>query len=591
MNNKSERKIWKEILVSRIEMDLENVEGKNPDHRALQYQAFKGLCSFIFRHPKPLLMGLAMVALGTTCALLEPRLVGHLIDDAILPKSGERFRLLLVIYIGVMLARVLTAAQQGYFFELLGQRVTQDLRLKLFSQVQQMPISVFDQTPAGRLLTRVTHDIAGLNEMFSAGFVAMLCNVLLVIGILISLMTLDLKLGVISVSVFPALVWVSVLFSRKLKVTYRETRSKLSALNAFLAENFSGMKIIHLFNRQSLHFQKFEKLNQEYAEAQAGSILVFALFQPIREIADKWNIFLSGMASAERVFSLLAQPDEWNSEKVTLAAEPLKHLKGSLIFERVWFAYRGEDWIFQNFSLEIKPGEKIGVVGSTGAGKSTLIQLLLRFYEPQKGRILLDGKDIRDYDKRALRASIGVVQQDCFLFSGSFEENITFWRNLPTERVHQILDQLGLSSLRERILEERGSNFSLGERQVIAFARALVNDPAIWVLDEATANMDSEAERILQCALESVAQNKTGIFIAHRLATVRYLDRILVLRRGAIQESGSHEDLLRLNGLYARLYRYQTRAAEDYLEPSGVLNVGFVSEKHHNAIHTHSNST
>jgi ATP-binding cassette, subfamily B, multidrug efflux pump len=284
---------------------------------------------------------------------------------------------------------------------------------------------------------------------------------------------------------------------------------------------------------------------------------VLALFHPIREIADKWNIFLSGMASVERLFSVLEWPTELNEEAIKQPIGPLMTLKGEIIFENVWFAYQDERWVLKDFSLKILAGEKVGVVGHTGAGKTTLIGLLNRFYDPQRGRILLDGVDIRDYDKRALRSSIGIVQQDVFLFSGSFRENVTFWSTVSDQKMEELLSMTGLHRKKDDVLQERGNNFSMGERQVIAFARAVIKEPKIWILDEATSNMDSETEEKLQKALERVSSDSTSLFIAHRLATVKNSDRIIVLNQGSLIETGSHSELMAQNGLYARLYRYQ----------------------------------
>ena len=295
---------------------------------------------------------------------------------------------------------------------------------------------------------------------------------------------------------------------------------------------------------------------------------VQALFQPMREIADKWNIFLSGMASAERIFSILAWPAELpgistkDEEK-----KPIKQLQiqGHIVFEKVWFAYENEHWVLRDFSIEILPGMKVGVVGHTGAGKTTLMSLLMRFYDPQHGRILLDGKDIREYDKQELRASIGLIQQDVFLFSGSVQENISFWgENQPQDFIAQSLDSSKefLFQGGELELQERGNNLSSGQRQMLAFARALAARPLVWILDEATANMDSDSEMKLQNALFSASSGKTLLIIAHRLATIRSADLILVLHRGILVENGTHDQLLRREGLYARLHRFQSVASQ-----------------------------
>jgi ATP-binding cassette subfamily B protein len=444
--------------------------------------------------------------------------------------------------------------------------------------------------------------------MFSAGFVSMLGNALMVAGILIWLIVLDLKLGLIVAATFPPLVWASVHFSGRLKVAYREARSKLSALNAFLAENLMGMKVVQLFNRQQLHLARFDRVNQWYADAQVSTVRIFAMFQPtitwcsgiamalviwygakatlhqelklgvlvaffsyvlsifqpMREIADKWNVFLSGITSAERIFSILTWKLEEDIYPTLGEAKQMLPIQGHIEFKNVWFAYEGEHWVLRDFSFEMRLGSRIGVVGHTGAGKTTLISLLLRFYEPQKGQILLDGRDLRTYDRQTLRRAIGIVQQDVFLFSGSVVDNVTFWGTSgPSESdARALFDTMGLSGnpIATRRIEERASNLSMGERQILSFARAFASDPRIWILDEATANMDSGTEALLQRSLEAAARGKTTILIAHRLATVRTADQIVVLHKGALIEQGNHLDLMARNGLYARLYRYQSVA-------------------------------
>jgi ABC-type multidrug transport system fused ATPase/permease subunit len=380
------------------------------------------------------------------------------------------------------------------------------------------------------------------------------------------------------------------------------------------------MKIVHLFNRTDLHLRRFRQVNEAYADSQIASVRVYAyfqplitwcsgagvalvlafgggmaldgarvgvpawevfhhpltpgelvtfisyllaLFQPVREVVDRWTIFLSGLSSAERIYSLL----DWETELDADEAEvPLRRstpgLRGEIEFRDVWFAYEEENWVLRGFSLKIAAGKKIGVVGHTGAGKTTLISLLLRFYEPQKGQIFIDGKEIREYSKRELRDRIGVIQQDVFLFSGKIEDNMTLWRDTPaeselSERTRSALSRMGFAKDPAAPLDERGSNLSMGERQILAFARAIEKHPDLWILDEATANVDSETEKRFSRELEEVTFGKTLVMIAHRLATIRKSDSIVVLHRGELVEQGDHEGLLRAGGYYARLYRYQ----------------------------------
>ncbi|MBI2711287.1 MAG: ABC transporter ATP-binding protein [Bdellovibrio sp.] len=597
MNSKLEKD--SDSVPSSGQIGLEDSKGKLHSGTVLQ------LFARILKYRRITVEAGLMIFLGTFAALLEPRLFGYAIDEAIVSKRQDLLEWIGAAFIGATCLRIYAAKRQAYLFELLGQRVAQDLRVELFSHLQRLPVAIFDRVPSGRLLTRVTNDIGSLNEMFSAGFVSIVSNGLLVLGILIWMLVLDVKLGLIAASVFPILAWLSVYFSRQLREAYGEVRSRLSALNVFLAENFSGMKTVHLFNQQIPQLRKFDELNQKYSDAQIGSIRVFAyfqpmitlgagvsialliwfggketvsghlkvgvlvayfsyvlsLFQPLREIADKWNVFLSGMTSAERVFTVLNLPTELKKEEVLHKTQPIPEIQGNIKFENVWFSYRSDregDWVIRDLSFEIRAGEKIGIVGHTGAGKSTLIGLLLRFYEPKKGRITLDGRDLREYDKRSLRASFGLVQQDVFLFSGTFEENITFWDSSKKQEVEHVLKELRLP-IRNLDLEmnERGSNLSMGERQVLAFARAAASKPRIWILDEATSSMDSEQEKVLQKSLTQISGGRTGIYVAHRLATIRETDRILVLHKGLLVEQGNHGDLIKRNGLYSRLYRYQ----------------------------------
>lgn len=591
-------------------------------------KAFRKLSSRIFRYKLLLISGLSLILLGTFAALLGPYLFGRAIDDALRPHRMDLLVRFAWIYLATECIRALATIAHNYFFALLGQKVMQDLRLAVMSHLLRLPIRVYDHVPVGRLVTRVTNDISALADMFSSGFASIFSNVLVVSGILVWLFILDFKLALIAVSAFPLLLITAAYLSGKLKIAYGEIRNRLSALNAFLAENILGIQVVTLFNRQKAHLEKFKQISNHFAEAQTASVRVFAmlqpsitwctgislglviafgataayhgqikvgllvsfytyilaLFQPVREIADKWNIFLSGMSSADRIFAILswntetpesalASPDERSASLGSVSSQdsvpsanrmssdptPLK-FKGHIRFENVWFAYEGregsERWILKDFSLEILPGMTVGIVGHTGSGKTTLISLLLRFYEPQKGRITLDGKDIREIDRRSLRQALGIVQQDVFLFSGSMNENITLWksdRKVPAPVQSQVDAMLAQGTE----LDERGSNLSMGQRQVISFARAWSAKPSVWILDEASANIDSETESLLETSLQTASQGQTRLIIAHRLATVREADLIIVLNQGVLVESGTHSQLLQHAGLYARLYRYQ----------------------------------
>ncbi len=565
-----------------------------------------------------LTFGLSLMLLGTLLSVSEPWIFGLAIDKVLRSQAAERaveLRSWALLYFGIIFTRMAVVSVQLLVFEKLGQKLMLRLRVELFSHLLKLPVSVYDHTSIGKLVTRVSQDVSSMNEMFSAGIVSMVLNLLTVIGIVIWVFVLSPKLGLISLALFVLLMAVTRTFTVLLTQAYRNTRGKLSALNAFLAENLMGMRILQLFGRESIHFEKYTRLNSLYAFAQMGTTRLFsifqptltllqgltmalvmgigvvsvtegeiplgvlvsvfayvqALFQPMRELAEKWNLFLSGMASAERVFSILSWKTEPEAPLLPSADESQgksgADAETEIRFEDVWFAYSGEDWVLKGLSFEIPAGTSLGIVGHTGAGKSTVLQLLLRFYEPQRGRILLGGKDLRSFTLSELRARFGLVQQEAFLFSGSLLDNVLLPSSgKPTkspEDVRFFLTGLGMSA--DRIfseVEERGVNRSAGEKQLVAFARAWARDPAIWVLDEATAHVDSESEKVLDALLQKAASGKTRILIAHRLATLRNSDQILVLNQGQKSEMGNHLELMKANGLYAHWVRYQSLSEE-----------------------------
>jgi ABC-type multidrug transport system fused ATPase/permease subunit len=514
-----------------------------------------------------------------------------------------------IAYLGLIFVRIVGSIGQQYAFEILAQRLMQRLRLRVFSLYQRLPVSTYDKTPVGRLITRLTNDTSSMSEMFSSGFVTFFGNLLFIFGGMVWIFYLNWRLALVSVSVFPLLLFFSVRFSKQLVVAYRDARMRISALNAFLAENILGMKIVHLFNRIPLHLRRFSEVNESYSQAQIASVRVYAyfqplitwcsgagvalvlacggamalgkvpgrwgtavtpgelvtfvsyllaLFQPIREVVDRWTVFLSGMTSAERIYSLFDWATELREDEANIPHVAAPKIHGAIEFENVWFAYDDENWVLRDFSLRIEPGQRIGVVGHTGAGKTTLISLLLRFYEPQRGRILIDGKDIREYAKRGLRDRIGIIQQDVFLFSGKVSDNISLWKERDRNpRATTALTEMGFAKDLDLPLDERGSNLSMGERQILAFARAIEKDPDVWILDEATANVDSDTEIRFGRSLDRATEGKTLLMIAHRLATIRKSDLIVVLHKGNLVEKGDHASLLKSGGYYARLYRYQ----------------------------------
>jgi ATP-binding cassette subfamily B protein len=506
----------------------------------------------------------------------------------------------------------------------LGQRVMRDLRLQIFSHLQRLPIPFFDRNPVGRLITRVTSDVEALNELFTAGVVAGLGDVFTLLAISAVMLSMDWQLAVAAFIVIPFVFGVSRLFQSRVRDAYRNIRTRLARINAVLQERLAGVRIVQLFGREAHEARVFDRANRDHLDAQLRSIRIYALyfpaieiltsvalaslivagargvemevatvgtlaaflqfvrrfFQPLQDLAEKYNILQAAMASAERIFLLLDTPA---AEEVTrtAATSPRVSARGVTIeFEDVWFAYdlahlaRNADapaepeWVLRGVSFIARPGETIALVGHTGAGKTTIINLILRFYDPQRGRITLDGTDIRELPLDELRAAIGYVQQDIFLFAGDVSSNIRLSHALSDQQVAAAAARVGADRVIERlpgryghVLAERGASVSVGERQLLSFARAIAAEPALLLLDEATSAVDSEIEAEIQRAIKELMRGRTTIAVAHRLSTILEADEIIVLHHGQVRERGTHRTLLARGGLYERLYRLQAGLA------------------------------
>jgi ATP-binding cassette subfamily B multidrug efflux pump len=555
------------------------------------------------------------VALLVSAAALQivgPFLIQVALDDAV-PDGNDRLLVSLAIaYLVATLASFGLEYAQALVTTWLGQRVMVDLRAEIFEKLQELDLSYYDRTPVGRLMTRITSDVETLNELFSSGVVAIFGDLFTLIFIVSAMLLMDWQLALVTFAVLPFVAWTAFVFRARIRDAYREIRVRVARMNAYLHERITGVRVVQLFNREAADSAELDRINRDYLDAHLRSITYYALFfpvielftaialaliisyggfailsgatsvgvvtafllwarrffRPIQDLSEKYNVLQGAMASSERIFRLL---DREAAIVDPVDAVPVPDpLAGAIEFRDVWFAYGtledgSPDWVLKGVSFRATPGEKVAVVGHTGAGKSTLINLLMRFHEPQKGEILLDGIPIRQLRQKELRRQIGLVLQDVFLFSDSVRYNIRLGdASISDERVEDAAREVGADVLIRRLeqgydqpLGERGASLSVGERQLVSFARALAFDPRILVLDEATSSVDSELEARIDEATERLLQGRTSLVIAHRLSTVQGAHQILVLHRGELVESGTHPELLALGGLYARLHELQ----------------------------------
>ena len=584
------------------------------EERAKGYDA--ALLRRLLRYLRPYrrLGGGAMLMLlaQSGLALIGPRLTERALDVAIPRRDAGLLGLLAALYLGTLLLEFVVEYGGTLLTTYVGQRVMYDLRMQIFGHLQRLSITYFDRNPVGRLMTRVTSDVETLNELFSSGVVTIFGDVFTLIAIMGMMLAIDVRLALVTFAVIP-LVWLTArIFRRRIREAFRDIRTRLARLNAYLQEQLSGMRIVQLFGREEASAGHFGRLNREHLEAHLRSITVYAVFfpvvevltavamalllwygglrtlhgtltvgvlaafiqytrrffQPLQDLSEKFNLLQSAMASSERVFSLLDEPVTVQEPARPVALS--RPVRGLVRFEDVWFRYSPDGpWVLRDISFTAAPGRTIALVGATGAGKTTIVNLLLRFYDPERGRITVDGVDIRELSTADLRSVIGFVQQDLFLFTGDILHNLTLDAPITPEAARQAARRVGAERFIERLpagyaheLGERGRSLSVGERQLLSFARALALDPRILVLDEATSSVDAEAEAQIQRAIAELMAGRTSIVVAHRLSTILHADEILVLHHGEIRERGSHRELLALGGLYDRLYQLQLRGQE-----------------------------
>ena len=590
-------------------MHEEEVLGKAYDARLM-----RRLLGYLRPYWLPVLGALAAIIGASVLQLAQPWLMKIAIDDYIAAGDIRGMDRIALAFLAVLLGSFALEYVQTWILQMTGQRIMFDLRMQIYGHLQRLDLQFYDRNPVGRLMTRVTSDVDVLNDLFTAGVVSVFGDVFTLAGIMIVLVSMDWRLALITFSVLPLIVLVTQWFRRHVRELYRVVRVRIARINAFLQEHITGMATVQLFRREPRSYQRFDEINRAHRDANVDSIFYYAVFypaieiigalasaliiwfgggwtlqgtltvgslvafllysqrffRPISDMSEKFNVLQAAMASSERIFKLL------DTEPTILAPAPAPPglsaaaRAGHIVFDRVWFAYSGDDYVLKDVSFEVRPGERAGIVGATGAGKSTLINLLLRFYEASRGRILIDGTDIRALPLAELRRLFSLVLQDVHLFSGTIADNIRLGNSGITDaRIRAAAAAVHADRFIERLpggyespVAERGATLSVGQKQLLSFARALAFDPRILVLDEATSSVDTETELLIRDALHVLMAGRTTIAIAHRLSTIQDMDQIFVLHKGELRESGSHQQLLARRGLYFKLYQLQYKDQE-----------------------------
>jgi ATP-binding cassette, subfamily B, multidrug efflux pump len=583
--------------------------------KAYDARIMRRLLTYVRPYTRLVSLALLLLLLVSLIDLVGPALTGYGIDHYIAPTThrlsltdrGNGLLTIAVIYLLALTLGMVLRYLHVFILNIVGQRIMFDMRSQMFEHLQRLALSFFDHNPVGRLMTRLTNDVDSLNEMFTSGAISILSDVLIIVGVTITLLVINWQLALVTFIVMPPLFLIASYFRTAMRDNFRAIRVRLARINAYVAENIAGMSIVQLFNREQRNYERFDELNRDYLKQTIRSILYFVLFGsitnffsalavaliiwygggrvllgaltlgslvaylqyvdrfflPIRDLAEKYNILQSAMASSERIFKVLDEP-------ITIQDPPhpkeFDEVKGEIEFRDVWFAYNPGEWVLKGISLKIRPGERVAIVGATGAGKTSIISLISRFYDVQKGAILIDGIDIRQARQKDVRRHVGTVLQDPFIFSGTIASNIRLHEEgISDERMRQAAEYVNAAHFIERLphgydeeVRERGAGLSVGEKQLLAFARAIAFNPEILlILDEATSSVDTETEVLIQDAVNKLMLNRTSIIIAHRLSTIRNVDRIIVMHKGRIVEEGTHEELLHNQGVYRRLYEYQ----------------------------------
>jgi ATP-binding cassette, subfamily B, multidrug efflux pump len=563
------------------------------------------LYAFVRPYQRQLYLLIAMILVNAILAPLTPLLIKYTIDYPISEGNYSELAIMLSIMLIVLVVQGLFQFWNTYMSGWLGQHVIRDIRVQLYEKIIGLRLKFFDNTPIGRLVTRTISDVETLSNVFSDGMAAIAGDILQLVLIIGVMFYTDWKLSLISLSMIPLMLFCTYVFKEKIKDSFNEVRSAVSNLNSFVQEHITGMNIVQIFSSEELEYRKFKEINKVHRDANIRSILYYSIyypvadvisaagtglvvwygskqileenvtmgtvtafvifinlfFRPIRQLADRFNTLQMGIVSTDRILKLLDSHD-YTSNDGTFAPE---HIKGEVEFRNVWFAYNEEDYVLRNINFKVGEGKTIAFVGATGAGKSSIINLLTRFYDINRGQIFVDGVEVHEYDLQSLRDHVGVVLQDVFLFSDTIENNIRLGDSTIThEKIVEAAKLVGVHEFIERLpggytynVMERGATLSVGQRQLISFVRAMVHEPRIIVLDEATSSVDTDTEELIQHAIEKLMKGRTAIVIAHRLSTIQEADKIVVVDKGEIKEEGTHEELLELDGVYANLYRMQ----------------------------------
>jgi ATP-binding cassette subfamily B protein len=574
--------------------------------KTYDFRTAKRLLRYLRPYVRILIPALILTLALNLLGVLQPKFTQYAIDWHIIPKKLDGLMLLVSLFFAVQVLRLVFSYIQGILINTVGQYVMFDLRSQLYSKLQRQEVAYYDRNPVGRIMTRLTSDVDALNELFTSGVTDVLGDLVMIVAIVCVLVWMDWQLTLATLLTIPMLWAATTWFRKGARRGYEMVRTRVARLNAFLQEHIAGAQTVQIFNAEGKSVRRFAAINDDHRKANIETIFYYAvffplvdfvgaigialiiwfggyrvmnhvlslgalvafiqysgfLFQPIRDISDKYNVLQAAVVASHRIFRALDIPIA-----ITTPEKPLRtgRARGLIEFENVWFAYKEDEWVLKGVSFKVDYGQSVALVGHTGSGKTTITNLLMRFYDVQRGRILLDGVDIRDWDLQSLRENFAVVLQDVFLFSGTVESNIRLGReDISSDRVHWAAGEVHADRFIERLREgfktevkERGAGLSVGQKQLISFARALAFDPALLILDEATSSIDTETEQLIQQAIERVMRDRTSIVVAHRLSTVQRADRIIVLHHGEIREQGTHQELLGFRGLYWKLYKLQ----------------------------------